>query len=283
VIGLAGLAVSIDDRFVPCFNAWMFKRRRRERQAFQALQRQIAEAEAYDLATPHDEPWPFPPARLRYRVHGDVERHSFARWGRQLSADLQRLVSDAGSADAARVLDFGCGCGRVLRYVRDWLPAANLHGADIDREAIDWCRAHFDFARFSVNEPRAPMEFPEGHCDLIYGVSVFTHIDEAMQYFWLAELNRVVRPGGLLVLSVHGAAVYQDELHGTMLDRLRRDGFLFKVGTTGRFKLDGLPDFYQIAFHTRDYIERVWSQAFAIVAYVPRGIAGRQDAVVLMK
>jgi SAM-dependent methyltransferase len=201
--------------------------------------------------------------------------------GRRLSADLQRLVSDVGTADAARVLDFGCGCGRVLRYVRDWLPMADLYGADMDQKGIDWCRANFDFACFTVNGPSAPMEFPDGYFDLIYGVSVFTHTDEAMQDFWLAELQRIVRPGGLLVLSVHGAAIFQNHLDGPMLDRLQGDGLLFTVETTGRFKLDGLPDFYPITFHTRDYVERVRGRTFAIVAYVSRGIVGHQDAVVL--
>lgn len=283
---------SLADVIVPGYNRGMnmfgfgeLRRRRRDRARYGRLQAQIAEASSRDDMAPTDEPFPFPPPRLRHRVHGDVTRDSFTRAGQHVTADLMRLLADAGipPRSIGTALDFGCGCGRVLRYVRSELLETAICGADIDTEAIEWCRANLGFARFVVNESRAAMPFPDRHFDLIYGISVFTHLDEDMQNFWLAELQRVARPGGILILSVHGASIYERNLSASKLRSLRRDGIRFDVRTTGRFKVDGLPDFYQMAYHTRDYIERVWTRYFSIIDYVPQGIVGHQDAVVLRR
>ena len=61
------------------------------------------------------------------------------------------------------------------------------------------------------------------------------------------------------------------------------DGCLFKVVETGRLELDGLPDFYQAAFHTRAYVEQTWSRFFRIDRYVENGMNNDQDVVVLVK
>lgn len=97
---------------------------------------------------------------------------------------------------------------------------------------------------------------------------------------WLRELHRVTRPGGVLVLTTHGAYAY-----GVLSRADRRvldtDGFIFKSDVSGRLKLDGLPDFYQTAFHSRAYVERRWAELFRVLAYHERGLAGFQDVVVL--
>ena len=118
--------------------------------------------------------------------------------------------------------------------------------------------------------------------DLVYGVSVFTHLDEKHQNDWLQELKRVTRPGSVLLLTVHGdlttSGLSEEEIAVT-----RERGIFFKTFQTGRYKLDGLPDFYQTTFHTKEYVERVWSQFFEVVAYLPRGMNGHQDVVLLQR
>ena len=62
-------------------------------------------------------------------------------------------------AKAGALLDFGCGCARVLRFMARCADNVTLHGADIDAAAIDWCRRHLDYARFHVL-PIAPPSVP---------------------------------------------------------------------------------------------------------------------------
>lgn len=227
---------------------------------------------------------PLPPARLRYRVHGALDRESFLRLGRVISANLHDLLASIGrrldSFDT--ILDFGCGCGRVLRFLADSAPASRFHATDIDPAPIEWGRRNLPAIQWSANGFEPPLPFGDGTFDLVYAISVFSHLDEGFQNAWLAELERVARPGAILILTVHGESLAAS-LAASERRTLDEKGILFCKGATGRLKLDGLPDFYQSTFHKRSYIEAVWSRHFDVIGYAERAIDGYQDAVLLRK
>src|SRR5204863_651783 len=107
-------------------------------------------------------------------------------------------VSELGS-----VLDFGCGSGRVLRHWHD-RSGTRLHGSDYNPLLIDWCRRNLDFAAYEVNGEEPPLDLPDGELDLVYALSVFSHFDIDSQLAWMDELIRIVRPGGLIMVTVPG-------------------------------------------------------------------------------
>ncbi|MEA3015557.1 MAG: hypothetical protein QOI38_279 [Sphingomonadales bacterium] len=227
---------------------------------------------------------PLPSAKLRYRVHGGLRAEDFVKAGENIARDLDRMLAPMGRTvySFEDVLDFGCGSGRVLRNFASPPPSCRIHGTDIDPELVAWCRDNLPWARFTLNNPTPPSPFADASFDFIYSISVFTHLDEEYQHAWLAELKRIARPGAILVLTVHGEHVYR-QLPPDDLAKLEAHGFLFAVGATGKLKLDGLPDFYQSAYHTRAYVEREWARYFELVDYVPRGVQDHQDAVVLRR
>jgi SAM-dependent methyltransferase len=137
--------------------------------------------------------------------------------------------------------------------------------------------------RWQTNGFEPPLDYADETFDLVFSISVFTHLDEAMQFGWLRELKRVTKPGGYLLLTVHGEHVYRTLPDDVQSDLRERGMIYINTGGTGHFKLDGLPDFYQTAYHTRAYVEREWSRLFQLVSYVPRGINSHQDAIVLAK
>jgi ubiquinone/menaquinone biosynthesis C-methylase UbiE len=227
---------------------------------------------------------PVPSPELRYRVHGALDRASFFTIGRMCRRDIEGLLASVGQ-DMGRfehVLDFGCGCGRVLRFFRDERGMGRLTGTDIDAEAMAWCRENLKSATWDVNQDLPPTRYADASFDFIYVISVFTHLDESFQFAWLEELRRILKPGGWAILTVHGKS-----LHGALKEDERKvldqKGFLYKVDQTGRLKLDGLPDYYQTAYHTQDYVNQQWSRFFEVVRQVDRGICSNQDAVILQK
>lgn len=126
------------------------------------------------------------------------------------------------------------------------------------------------------------MLYPAGTFDLVFAISVFTHLDEDYQFAWLKELQRVTKPNAVLILTTSGAFV-QSKLPAEDIATLEEKGFMYKVGATGRLKPDGLPDFYQEAFHTKQYVIDTWSKFFRIHTYLERGIGNYQDLVLLLK
>jgi SAM-dependent methyltransferase len=222
-----------------------------------------------------------PPRHLQVRVVGRYG-HEFVDSGREVVGDLERVLSHANQrlSSFRTILDFGCGCGRVVRPLYLSLgPNHLLHGTDIDAEAIAWCRAAYSrIGEFNVNGEMPPTLYEEGTFDFIFSVSIFTHLPEAMQFAWLRELHRIAKPGAYLVLSVHGKNYYDHIPASAGPVMIERGFYYLNVGNT-----PGLPDFYQAAFHSQDYIRSRWSEFFEIRDIHERGISRVHDAVVCRK
>ena len=172
-------------------------------------------------------------------------------------------------------MDFGCGCGRVIRHVHKKVGKGRFYGTDIDAEAISWCQRNLSqVGEFVTNGRLPPLPFVDGFFDFVYAISVFTHLPEDMQFAWLEELRRVTRRSGYLVLTTHG-----DSLFPTLPDKsqaeLQQAGFYYAKGDG----TNGLPDFYQTSFHTEEYIQTQWSKFFEIEKIIRKGINGHQDLI----
>jgi len=218
---------------------------------------------------------PVPPAMLRYRVSQALSVSGFLRIGRGCASLIRQRVQDMGIeiAPTHRVLDFGCGCGRTISWLlRD--SDAEFHGADVDGDAIDWCKKHLPRGRFVTNAPAPPLHYPTGYFDVVYCFSVFTHLNESMQDLWIDELHRILKPGGVLVLTVHGKNATEG-LDEDGRRALQAGGLVHSRSG----KLKGLlPDWYQTTWHSRGYIVARLSASLEDVRYyeVPDGL---QDAV----
>jgi SAM-dependent methyltransferase len=151
---------------------------------------------------------PIPPRELHALVSGDDELDisAFFDVGRFCADSVVGLLKKQGLDidDLGAILDFGCGCGRVIRYFSS-LKRAKLYGTDYGPKMIDWCKKNLPFAEFDVNALNPPLVYGHGSFGLIYAFSVFTHLSETLQMAWLAELPRVLKPGGCLLLTTMGA------------------------------------------------------------------------------
>lgn len=151
--------------------------------------------------------YPSPPPYLMHRVVGEhITPRTFLDGGaldwRRIHLSL--LEGGFDFARGGRVLDFGCGCGRILRNFARYAPICQLVGADVDAGAIEWCRANLDFAKFEALPVRPPSSFPDASFDAVYAFSVFSHLPEGSHRRWLEELHRITRPGAIVVLTVQG-------------------------------------------------------------------------------
>ena len=96
---------------------------------------------------------------------------------------------------------------------------------------------------FSENGPLPPLLFEPQSFDLIYGISVFTHLNQQFQPRWLQELRRILKPDGMLILSLHGETVWR-QLNDELRNRVQQTGVLVKESR----KLEGIfPRWYQTA------------------------------------
>ncbi|HKB20203.1 MAG TPA: class I SAM-dependent methyltransferase [Gaiellaceae bacterium] len=155
---------------------------------------------------------PVPPSRLRVEVAGTPGIEWFLESGRQ-QAEIIRSAAERNAGpleELGLMLDFGCGCGRVLRH---WagLGGSEIHGSDYNERLVGWCAANLPFVTASVNRLDPPTGYEDGQFDLVYAISVFTHLPHDLERGWIDELSRITAPGGLLLLTTHGDA-YADRL-----------------------------------------------------------------------
>lgn len=209
-----------------------------------------------------DDGLPVPPAGLRTRVAGTADAQWFLTSGREHSAVIRDLMGSLGAPLEASdaILDFGCGCGRVVRH---WQTlAARIHGSDHDAPAIQWCRANLPFGSFKVNELEPPLPFLDNMFDLVYAISVFTHTAERMQPIWLQELARVLRPGGHLLLTTHGHWCARTKLVPEEWRRFMEGALVVRDERAGGSNLCA-------AFHPEPYVRRRLSDGLVEAAFRP--------------
>ncbi len=222
-----------------------------------------------------------PSASLRYRVHGSPYIDGFLRVGKQCGEDIEVALGKVGRdlGSFRHILDFGCGCGRSLIWFADRSLPSRFYGTDVDADAIAWCRDNLDFAAFYVNNPLPKLDYASGMFDLVCAITVFTQLNETFQFRWLEELKRVIKPKGILLLTVRGEYCWETLSDGEIA-QVKREGFLFRVTD---YMKGIFPEWYQAAYHTQDYIYGKYSAYFDILEYIPRGLDHSQDMIVLRK
>jgi SAM-dependent methyltransferase len=237
---------------------------------------------------------PIPPVALRARV-GTVSIEPFvtadAGYVNQALAAAGRRLDGLGS-----VLDFGCGCGRTLVPLAEQAPPGTaLHGCDVDADAIAWLRQHHPGLRLEVNRFDPPLPYDPGAFDFVSSISVFTHLDEESQFAWLRELRRVLRPGGLAALTVHGERSFDRFSRGEDVGAIRsaadrisahgslaENGFIYEAAEPSRWnalRYGNGSGSWGIAFHSKPYVEERWSEVFSSV----RMLDGPSQDVVLVE
>ena len=234
------------------------------------------------------EAMPIPPPRLRHRVHGDLCRTSFLAAGSQVYWDVAKIMEAQGikCSEKLKILDFGCGCARVLGYFFHHGKKGVFTGTDIDADAIAWNRTNYPaLARWDTNDSMPPLPYPDEAFDVVFAISIFTHMDEKLQFDWLRELHRILAATGVLICSVHGNPVWQQASIFTrkLQTAMSKRGFFFLESNKGLRNLAGLPKFYQTSFHSEEYVRRRWGEHFQIIDYSDQAIGNHQTAVVLRK
>lgn len=151
---------------------------------------------------------PIPPDDLIFLVAGHRDRDAFALSGRHAVETLLDLLGRAGASlqPKARILDFGCGCGRLLAGWDGRLPeGATLDGCDINPALVRWCRDNLPDVEVIECSPVPPLPYLDDTLDLVYAASVYTHLTLPAMLQWTGELTRIVKPGGVAVVSIHGS------------------------------------------------------------------------------
>jgi SAM-dependent methyltransferase len=250
--------------------------------------------------------YPPPPDWLIGRVVGEgttariFHEHGLGNWRTIVSS----LVEGGFDLERGRLLDFGCGCGRLIRFFARYARGVELCGADVDKDAIGWCAENLEFGSFAVLPQRPPSPYADEEFDGLYAFSIFTHFPETLHRAWLEDLHRICKPGAAVVLTTHGATCVklwmEDKVGGLLvpspaqiradLPKFEKRGYLYYSfeGTTPKFEENQefwerqKPDLFGQAFLSKQYIAEHWLDLFELVAHEDAP-EGWQDFVILRR
>lgn len=253
----------------------------------------LNEFTAFESVRARDWVAPFPPAALRHRTSGVGNDQRFAAHGGTILRALA-AASPKPLSEYRDLLDFGVGAGRLARMFKGF--QGRYAGVDIDAGAVDWIAGNLPWVEAVKTEPGRMLPFPDAAFDAVVGISVFTHMNEPDQFFYLDELQRVTRAGAMLFLTVSGARVLEraetDPNIAEML-ALPEGGLV-----TARAAFDGGLGFcfllqhghltskdyeYGAAFISEAYIARNWSKYLEVENIARGAIHDFQDIVVLRR
>jgi SAM-dependent methyltransferase len=215
---------------------------------------------------------PIPPPDLASRVGGSYQEYRAI--GAAHRGFIASLLPEDWSFSNKRVLDFGCGPGRTLTAHAAEAESAEFWGCDIDAPSIEWAQSHLSPPfHFFVCDEVPPLDQPDSTFDLVYAMSVFTHITDHWNS-WIAELHRVMRPEGVAIISILGPA-----MANAILGRDWDDRIGMAVADLHKGWEIGGPS----VFHSEWWIREHWGRAFEILRFEPHQTPGAGHDFVTMR
>ena len=171
-----------------------------------------------------------PPDYMMYESF-KLNYNSYYFDSRESAKDIVELIAPYKNLNSKKVLDWGCGPGRIIRHLPDLINDADLFGSDYNKESIDWCEKNISDIKFDVNGISPPLNYLDNQFDFIYGISIFTHLSDKMHYTWIEELSRVVKAGGVLMLTTHGDS-FKRKLTNKELSTFESDKLVIRANTS---------------------------------------------------
>lgn len=188
-------------------------------------------------------------------------------------------------AKTGSVLDWGCGHGRVVRHFRALGARGELFGLDIDPDNIGWAQSHLKGVTFGVGPLMPPTELPGAAFNLVFGISVMTHLTRSVQQAWLEEIRRILRPGGIALLTFTGSSsvAYSSRyLTRTWIEEFEANGTGPDMPDPSLQNVIDDPNYYRIVKVRMDKAVELCSGYLTVIG-AHECMFGYQDLLVLQK
>lgn len=233
--------------------------------------------------------YPIPETSAREGYYG-ANHLNYWLSGLRDSTNVIDMYREKNGRMPSSYLDFGGASGRVARHMKFQHAVPLVQIADINREHVNWVLDNLGGQIFALQSHSVPhLPFEDATFDLITAFSVFSHI-ETFDETWLCELRRILKPGGLLILTanidnfqdideswpVWNALWKHPELDKNMLRKpLDRDRLVVRWQANQSYS--------SIVFYRKAYVEKRWAQLFGSMEIKPRAFGEYQTGVIFRK
>ena len=221
-----------------------------------------------------------PPMSLAFDAYGSTNLKLYHDMGFDFAELIAKILNThLQDQNKIKIFEWGCGPGRIIRHLPDIKTAFQLEvfGSDYNQETINWCRKNINNVSFHINQPSPPISFDSNFFNTIYVFSVFTHLSTSMQLAWSRELLRILKPGGILIITTHGDNFVH---HLTESEKI--------IYTSGKSVVrekvkEGTRDFS--AWHPPEFVRKKLLEGFSVLEHMPNPnlVHLKQDVWVVQK
>lgn len=204
-----------------------------------------------------------PPPELAFEALGHVSAREYHDSGQAHAAVFATLIRERIAAPAPTVLEWGCGPGRIIRWMREagLGPGARLVGVDVNGACVDWCRANLPDVQFERCGARPPLPVPDRSLDAVYSYSVWTHLSAQSIEAWCRDIARALVDDGVFIVTCHGDRFADMLLPGEGAAYRRGEPVVHAGFAEGRKRY--------LSFHPPRFVARLLGQHFEQFAQLP--------------
>lgn len=206
---------------------------------------------------------------------------------------LPRILSHfSGRAAGLTGLDWGCALGVVGFLLENSLRNSEIVYADVCTKSLAYIKKQKPSGTICTLDPEPKLPWQDERFDYIYGISVLTHIAPALQVKYVEELHRILKSGGLILLTLAGETALEKEFrqkapkrYARISDALASEGIFFENYNEERVRElpSGENQSYGRTYHSRKYVRDNFEDKFDTSDYLPGELGGFQDLIVLRK
>lgn len=171
---------------------------------------------------------PFPPDYYLYETYR-LDYEEYIQDGLLTGKEIVEYAGKYLTKDPEKVLEWGCGVSRIIRHLHQFYQSGmGIYGCDINARMIAWNQRHVKDVNFKVIDFDPPTPYNASQFDMIYAMSVFTHIIVEQQESWLQEMHRILKPQGVFLFTTHGYN-YLEKMLGSERKQLEEQGGFTKA------------------------------------------------------
>lgn len=169
----------------------------------------------------------FPPDYCLYETY-QLNYQLYIEDGNLSAKEIIEWTTKYISTTQINILEWGCGVSRTTRHIHKYINQhSQIFACDINKEMIEWNEKYINNVSFSTISYKPPTNYFNSQFNLIYCISVFTHIDALVQDKWIKEIHRILNTNGIFLFTTHGSK-YLNKLLPTEQKELFANGVYTK-------------------------------------------------------